>query len=679
MKSKLFTIALFVSLLTQAQNLQLAAPANVNPVRNFPPSTNQNIAASISDTLHYFYNKHFFRNNWTGNQSTSPNLLFYTIPNPYPSQTFTISHCGSIFYNTANVSITGVEGIVIKQASAPTASVPVKFYVCNVNSSNFPIFPPLDSVVTTISNSTSGDWIGANFTNPVTVTGKFAVLFRVASSSPLDTVRLFMNNASAATSTVPSNQRYGENMGVMRINGNFQLTATAFGGSAPDYEFIVAPRVAINYTAGATANSATLCTNSFGTFSNTTNFQAILDNRQFNFNKFYSYWSPWSTSTNSLITNRQIDSIYRWNFTGSTTSTLYAKQGNALFNTTGVQTASLAVFYKPSATTGIYPSIVSDATAQINVSASFAPSITVTGNSVICTGFSTTLSATGNPTYTWTTPPTTAASVIVSPSVTTIYTVQGADPSGCIGAKLFTVVVTPQPTVAVSGPTSVCTGLSYTLTASGADSYSWTNGSTNTNLGLTGGAPGTETIGITGTSGNCPPSNSVISVVVKPLPQVAVTSTSTFMCTRTSGGETVALSGSPTGGKYSGVGVNSAGIYNPINAGTTTAVYTYTDPTTSCINSSSVSLRVVDCTGISDNSQHELTIFPNPANDFVVVSGVTIGHSIEVYSASGALVQRLVATNTEETVRMTNLPDGIYLLQVHTNNGLKALKVVHTH
>ena len=679
MKTKLLSFALFFSLLIQAQNLQLAAPASVNPVRNFPPSPNQNIAASISDTLHYFYNKHFFRNNWTGNQTTSPNLLFYTIPNPYPSQSFTISHCGSIFYNTASVTITGVEGIVIRQATAPTASVPVKFYVCNVNSSNFPIFPPLDSVVTTISNANSGDWIGANFTNPVTVTSKFAVLFRIASSSPLDTIRLFMNNASAATSTVPSNQRYGENMGVMRINGNFQLTATAFGGSAPDYEFIVAPRVAINYTAGAIANSPTLCTNSFGSFSNTTNYQAILDNRQFNFNKFYSYWSPWATSTNSLITNRQIDSIYRWTFTGASTSTLYAKQGNALFNTSGVQTASLAVYYKPSATTGIYQSVVSDATAQINVSSSFAPSITITGNSVICAGFTTTLTASGNPTYTWTSPATTASSIVVSPSITSIYTVQGADPSGCIGAKLFTVNVTSQPTVAVSGPTSVCTGLSYTLTANGADSYSWTNGSTNTNLGLTGGSPGTETIGVTGTSGNCPPSTKTISVLVKPLPQVAVSATGTLLCTRTSGGETVALTGSPTGGKYSGIGVNSSGVYNPINAGTTTAIYTYTDPTTTCINTSSVVLKVVDCTGITDFSSVTLSAYPNPTKDMVTLSGLSAGTRVVVYSSSGAMVQQYVTNDSEVKIVFTNLADGIYLVQVHTNVGVKTLKVIHAH
>jgi len=678
MKSRLLFLTLLGTFFAKSQQVQLADPAYVNPVRHFAPSNNNNISASISDTLHYFYNKHFFRNNWTGNQATSPNLLFYTIPSPYPSQTFTITHCGSVFYNTASVTITGVEGIVIKQNTAPSASVPVMFYVCNVNSSNFPIFPPLDSVQTTISNATAGDWIGGNFANPVTVTSRFAVLFKVASTSPLDTVRLFMNNASGATSTVAANQKYGENLGVMRINGNFQLTATAFGGSAPDYEFIVAPRVSINYTAGATANTTTLCTNSFGTFSNTTNFQAILDNRQFNFNKFYSYWSPWAVNTNSLITNRQIDSIYRWTFTGASTSTLYAKQGNALFNTTGLQTASLAVFYKPSATTGIYQSVVSDATAGINVSSSFAPSITVSGNSVICSGFSTTLTATGNPTYTWTAPASTSASVIVSPSITTIYTVQGADQSGCIGASLFTVNVTQQPTVTVTGPNNVCSGSSYTLTANGADTYSWSNGSTNTNLGLTGGSAGTETIMVTGTNGNCPPSSKTVSVIVKPLPQVSVAAGATLMCTRTSGGETVALSGSPTGGKYSGIGVNSAGVFNPINAGTTTAIYTYTDPTTTCINASTVSLKVVDCTGINEANGNGIRVYPNPANEFIQVKGLEVGQRIELYSVSGALMMSQVASQQDMTIRLTDYANGLYILQIHTNSGISTLKVVHT-
>ena len=126
--------------------------------------------------------------------------------------------------------------------------MPVKLYLCNLNALNLPIFPPLDSITTNVPNTPNGGiWVGGNFTTPIVMNGKFAVLFKNASTNPLDTIRLFINNASTPTSTVPIAQRYGEGLGLMRITGNFQITTNTFG-TGTDYEYIVAPRVSFAYT-----------------------------------------------------------------------------------------------------------------------------------------------------------------------------------------------------------------------------------------------------------------------------------------------------------------------------------------------------------------------------------------------------------------------------------------------
>src|SRR5690606_36989577 len=113
--------------------------------------------------------------------------------------------------------------------------------------------------------------------------------------------------ATATTAGVP---KYGEGLGLMLINGNWQKTTNTFG-TGTDYEFIVAPRVSFQFQAGVSTVSSTACNNSNVQFINTTNMQGILENRQFNFNKFAAFIKP---------TFEQLpptDSIYNWTFTGA--------------------------------------------------------------------------------------------------------------------------------------------------------------------------------------------------------------------------------------------------------------------------------------------------------------------------------------------------------------------------
>lgn len=65
-----------------------------------------------------------------------------------------------------------------------------------------------------------------------------------------------------------------------------------------------------------------------------------------------------------------------------------------------------------------------------------------------------------------------------SPAGTETFTLLGQGANGCITGGLANYTVLPRPTIAFSGATVVCVNKTVSLTATGATTYSWTNGTT---------------------------------------------------------------------------------------------------------------------------------------------------------------------------------------------------------
>jgi hypothetical protein len=105
----------------------------------------------------------------------------------------------------------------------------------------------------------------------------------------------------------------------------------------------------------------------------------------------------------------------------------------------------------------------------------------------ICNGQTTSLTASGATTYSWTG----GLSANATPTTpilttTTTYTVTGTT-NGCTGTAVSTVTVKPKPTITVNSP-SICRGhgtANLTAIVSGASSYSWTGGLTPTSNPIT--------------------------------------------------------------------------------------------------------------------------------------------------------------------------------------------------
>ena len=119
-------------------------------------------------------------------------------------------------------------------------------------------------------------------------------------------------------------------------------------------------------------------------------------------------------------------------------------------------------------------------TASVTVQALPPPFTTVVTPSMaqICAGQSIQLTASGANTYVWFPAlglsSISGATVTANPTTTTTYTVIGSIVNGCRDDATVTVTVNPLPTIIVNPATPIiCSGQSTTLTASGANTYTW--------------------------------------------------------------------------------------------------------------------------------------------------------------------------------------------------------------
>lgn len=257
-------------------------------------------------------------------------------------------------------------------------------------------------------------------------------------------------------------------------------------------------------------------------------------------------------SGSSATLNASGASNYTWSPNGQTTSSITENP-----NTTTIYTV-----------TGSNGTCTNSATGSISVTTT--PTL-VANSTTICTGQTATLTASGATSYNWNPGNVSGSTFTITPSSNTTIAVIGANGT-CTTAATVSVTIGTGISIAVNNPT-ICAGQTASLTASGANSYTWNSGAITNTLNVT---PTSTTIyTISGSNGSCTGINTA-TVTVNQTPTLSVNSPS--MCSDGVAGLNV--SGALTYTWSNGVNGNSQ-VVNP----TTTTIYTVTGSDfNGCIN-----------------------------------------------------------------------------------------------
>ncbi len=149
------------------------------------------------------------------------------------------------------------------------------------------------------------------------------------------------------------------------------------------------------------------------------------------------------------------------------------------------------------------------------ITAGASPTITIASSQTsVCPGGTVNIGVTGANTYTWSTG---ANGALISPTVnaTTNYSVVGESTPGCASTASISIAAGAVPSVsATSSASLICNGQTATLTASGANTYSWSTTSTNTSISVTPSI--TTSYTVTGTGANGCKNTFVVSQAVSP-------------------------------------------------------------------------------------------------------------------------------------------------------------------
>ena len=206
------------------------------------------------------------------------------------------------------------------------------------------------------------------------------------------------------------------------------------------------------------------------------------------------------TQSNSQLCSGQSATLTA---SGATTYSWNGTAGPAQF----IVTPAVTTTYSLSATNG-----TCDATQTIVQNVAATPTLAIAqSSSLICSGSSATLNASGASSYSWNGVSGTAQ-FVVSPTVNSTYNLIGSN-GPCTATQSIAQNVAPVPTLNITqSSVQICSGQSATLTATGATTYSWNGNSGPSQFIVT--PTLTTTYNLVGSNGTCTVQQNVQQKVV---------------------------------------------------------------------------------------------------------------------------------------------------------------------
>lgn len=328
-------------------------------------------------------------------------------------------------------------------------------------------------------------------------------------------------------------------------------------------------------------------------------------------------------------------------------------------------------------------STVTTATVTITQPAVF--NVIPPSSSSVCIGSCATISAnvsggSGNYTYLWSPGNLTTNPVILCPTSNTNYSVTVNDICG-VQTNSFSISVNPIPTANAGSDVSICPGKCATLTASGGVTYSWSPSSglsCTTCANPTACPTSTQTYSLTVTDANNCTASDNITVTKYPNLSITITASPQTICAGQS--STITATGGISYSWYSGQ-TTSTIVVSPTSNQNYIVVVTDAN---GCTGTSLTPITVIICTGVAE-SKHEddVMIYPNPSSGIFTISTSAKNYEIEIANVLGEKVYSTQlpqsTQSTQLTINLSDKPDGVYFLQLKTEQGIATKKIVISH
>lgn len=316
-----------------------------------------------------------------------------------------------------------------------------------------------------------------------------------------------------------------------------------------------------------------------------------------------------------------------------------------------------------------------DFASSLNISATFGQgsSVSVKSNSPVCVGsfINLTTTVTGavtGLTYKWTGPngyTSTAQNPVianVTAAMAGVYTLETKNAAGCTQTTTTTVAVTAF-TPTVTGNTSICSGNSTVLTASGGGTYKWSNNATTAAITVT--TAGTYTVTVTSANGCSSSTSKTVTVGTQPFLDIIG---NRFVCQ----GSASSLSAVPivTGSVYTWK------FNGQIISGTALSI-----PATLVAGTYSVTQSVVNAQGCTRTNVFDVIVYPKPrinlTNLSVTCNGKNANVTINIATvggrpaytykwSNGATTQNLTVVNSSVTTYSVTVTDANGCTDVRT-------------
>jgi hypothetical protein len=303
------------------------------------------------------------------------------------------------------------------------------------------------------------------------------------------------------------------------------------------------------------------------------------------------------------------------------------------------------------------------------VSVQNAPMLTIAGNTNVCHGSTTSFLVSGASSYTWSTGSHNALITVLTLSNSCFF-VTGTTAGGCQTSGSVCVNIMPAPAVAaVAGTGIVCPGQSTLLQATGAQNYTWSTGATSDSLRVSPNV--TTTYTVTGVNSNGCAGKAVVTVTVKPGPNLMVAPHDSIVCP----GQQVFLSVSGAQSYTWSTGVSSP---STVVTPTASTIYTVVGSTNGCSSAVTIAVQVFSCTALQDlkTQSRLISMYPNPAQNELIITENT---GTPVLYTLSETTGRIIATgefSSSASLNLSEYANGVYIMRFEADNNISYQKFI---